>query len=31
VKNHPVILVQGDDVKSVVGTDWDLYKKIFKA
>ena len=29
VKNHPVILVQGDDVKSVVGVDWDLYKKDF--
>jgi len=29
VKNHPVILVQGDDVKSVVGIDWDVYKKIF--
>jgi hypothetical protein len=31
VKNHPVILVQGDDISSVVGADWDEYKKHFKA
>ena len=29
VKNHPVILVQGDDVKSVVGANWELYKNDF--
>ncbi|RUP50764.1 hypothetical protein BC936DRAFT_137722 [Jimgerdemannia flammicorona] len=29
IKNHPVILVQGDDVKSVVGSDWDSYKEKF--
>ncbi|RUP44407.1 hypothetical protein BC936DRAFT_149497 [Jimgerdemannia flammicorona] len=28
-KNHPVILVQGDDVKSVMGSEWDLYKEKF--
>ncbi|RUS30984.1 hypothetical protein BC938DRAFT_478673 [Jimgerdemannia flammicorona] len=29
VKDHPVILVQGDDIKSVVGPDWEWYKNKF--